>query len=89
MRFDEIKEEVYDIVVATPRSGSFLEGSSLPYKEARQKLIRTFEAYKVPMFREEPQNVDWEWMNDDQVKLTNSRTGVVIFFWLRNASNKQ
>ena len=88
MRFDEI-EGLYDVVVATPRGGSHKEGHALPYKEARQKLIRTFEDYKTPMYREDPQNVDWEWMKEDQVKLTNSRNGVVIFFWLRNVDNKR
>ena len=89
MRLNEIKEEVFDVIVATPRGGSHKEGKALPYDQARQLLIRTFEEYKVPMFREEPKNVEWDWINEDQVKLRNTRTGVVIFFWLRNASNKR
>lgn len=84
-----LKGSVYDVIVANPKRGSHKEARSLPYEEARQILIRTMEDYRTPMFREEPQSVSHEWLGDDKVKITNSRTGLEIFFYLRNVSDKQ
>jgi len=84
-----LKGSVYDVIVANPKRGSHKEAKGLPYEEARQVLIRTMEDYRTPMFREEPQSVSHKWIGTDKVRITNSRTGLVIFFYLRNASNKQ
>ena len=89
MRLNEIKAELYDVIVANPRYGSHKEGRGLPYDEAHRLLIDTFEDYKTPMFREEPRNIAWERAGNDAIKLTNKRNGLVIFFYLRDASNRR
>jgi len=85
----DLKGSAYDVIVANPKMGSHKEAKALPYEEARQVLIRTMEEYRTPMFRDEPQNVSHEWISNDEVKITNSRTGLEIFFYLRNVDNKQ
>lgn len=101
MKLDEIKATLieglresnpdarYDVIVASPKRGGHKEAVNLPYDEARQVLIRTFEEYRTPMFRDEPQNIEWKWIGKDEAGLTNNRTGLVIFFYLRDVSNKR
>ena len=90
MKLDEIQDDkLYDVIVASPKRGGHKEAVDLPYDEARQALIRAFEEYRTPMFREEPQNVEWKWISKDEAGLTNNRTGVVIFFYLRDVSKKR
>ena len=90
MKLGEIQDDkLYDVIVASPKQGGHKEAVDLTYDDARQALIRAFEEYKVPMFREEPGNVEWKWISKDEVGLTNNRTGLVIFFYLRDVSNKR
>ena len=80
---------VYDVIVASPRLGSYKEAVNLPYREARNKMIDLADSHFADIFREDPRNSEKEWQNYDAIKVSNSTLGAVTFYYLRDASKKQ
>lgn len=85
----EAEDRLYDVVVANPKLGSYVEAKDLPYREARRQMVNLAQDHFSDIFRQDPANVEQEWQNYDAIKVKWSTTGSVTFYYLRDVTEKK